>query len=70
MPPFDRIVTRRNGEAAEYSRVLRYSELAGGSDWSCCWLLQNDDYATHAGEPVLKGEKWVATRWIREDTFV
>jgi hypothetical protein len=32
--------------------------------------LQNDDYATHAGEPVLKGEKWVATRWIREDTFV
>lgn len=31
---------------------------------------ENDDYATHAGEPVLKGEKWVATRWIREDTFV
>ena len=31
--------------------------------------VQVDNYATHAGESVDVGEKWVATRWIREDTF-
>ena len=65
----DRHAPQRGGRGV-LEGAPRYFELAGGSDLSCCWLLQNDDYATHAGEPVLKGEKWVATRWIREDTFV
>jgi prolyl 4-hydroxylase len=28
-----------------------------------------DPLTLHAGKPVLKGEKWIATRWIRERTF-
>lgn len=24
----------------------------------------------HAGEPVLQGEKWIATKWIRERAYV
>eukprot|EP01104_Vermistella_antarctica_P006379 TRINITY_DN17086_c0_g1_i1.p1 TRINITY_DN17086_c0_g1~~TRINITY_DN17086_c0_g1_i1.p1 ORF type:complete len:391 (+),score=112.92 TRINITY_DN17086_c0_g1_i1:243-1415(+) len=27
-----------------------------------------DTMSTHGGFPVLKGEKWIATRWIREDS--
>lgn len=28
-----------------------------------------DPNSLHAGLPVLKGEKWIATRWIRQGTF-
>lgn len=31
---------------------------------------QTDPASLHAGGPVLKGEKWVATKWIRERKFV
>jgi prolyl 4-hydroxylase len=30
---------------------------------------QPDTRATHAGLPVTKGEKWLASRWIRERPF-
>jgi hypothetical protein len=26
--------------------------------------------AMHAGCPVLEGEKWIATRWIRSSRFI
>ncbi len=29
-----------------------------------------DPRTLHAGLPVEEGEKWLATRWIREDTFI
>jgi len=28
-----------------------------------------DKYALHGGCPVTKGEKWVATKWIRDKSF-
>lgn len=28
-----------------------------------------DDRSRHAGQPVTQGEKWVATRWIRQGNF-
>ncbi|GGP25205.1 2OG-Fe(II) oxygenase [Silvimonas amylolytica] len=31
---------------------------------------QTDPASLHASSPVLKGEKWVATKWIRERRFI
>jgi prolyl 4-hydroxylase len=31
---------------------------------------QTDPLSLHAGAPVLAGEKWIATKWVRERTFV
>lgn len=28
-----------------------------------------DKYALHGGCPVTRGEKWVATKWIRDKSF-
>ena len=28
-----------------------------------------DKHALHGGCPVVKGEKWVATKWIRDKAF-
>ena len=28
-----------------------------------------DQLTRHAGAPVLRGEKWVATKWLRERQF-
>jgi prolyl 4-hydroxylase len=33
-------------------------------------LGQVDRRTLHAGQPVLRGEKWVATKWMRERPFV
>ncbi|MGZ5781611.1 MAG: prolyl hydroxylase family protein, partial [Burkholderiaceae bacterium] len=30
---------------------------------------QPDPLTLHAGRPVLKGEKWIATRWVRERAY-
>lgn len=30
---------------------------------------ETDPLSLHAGEPVLKGEKWIATKWLRERPF-
>jgi prolyl 4-hydroxylase len=29
-----------------------------------------DPLTLHAGLPVLKGEKWIATKWMRQNTYV
>lgn len=31
---------------------------------------QRDPLSLHAGLPVLKGEKWIATQWIRQGPYV
>jgi len=28
-----------------------------------------DESSLHAGLPVLKGEKWIATKWLRERPY-
>jgi prolyl 4-hydroxylase len=30
---------------------------------------QTDPRCLHAGEPVVKGEKWIATKWLRERAY-
>ena len=36
----------------------------------CNSLSQIDHASLHAGAPVLRGEKWVATKWMRQRRFV
>jgi prolyl 4-hydroxylase len=36
----------------------------------CNSLGQTDHASLHAGAPVLRGEKWVATKWMRQRRFV
>jgi prolyl 4-hydroxylase len=36
----------------------------------CNSLGQVDHASLHAGAPVLRGEKWVATKWMRQRRFV
>jgi prolyl 4-hydroxylase len=36
----------------------------------CNSLGQADHASLHAGAPVLRGEKWVATKWMRQRRFV
>jgi prolyl 4-hydroxylase len=36
----------------------------------CNALGQVDRRTLHAGQAILRGEKWVATKWMRERTFV
>jgi len=36
----------------------------------CNSLGQLDPASLHAGAPVLRGEKWVATKWMRQRRFV
>jgi len=36
----------------------------------CNSLSQVDHLSLHAGNPVLGGEKWVATKWMRERRFI
>ena len=36
----------------------------------CNRLGQVDPLSLHAGQPVVRGEKWVATKWMRQRTFV
>ena len=40
------------------THVFCRSRLANGDE---------DKMSLHAGEPVLKGVKWIATRWLREE---
>jgi prolyl 4-hydroxylase len=49
-------VTPRRGDAI-------YFEYSNG-------IGQCDPASLHAGAPVIAGEKWVATKWIRERKFV
>jgi prolyl 4-hydroxylase len=49
-------VTPRRGDAI-------YFDYANG-------LGQCDAASLHAGAPVLEGEKWIATKWLRERSFV
>jgi prolyl 4-hydroxylase len=35
----------------------------------CDRLGKLDDRSLHAGEPVLSGEKWIATKWMRQDRY-
>ena len=30
---------------------------------------QVDPLSLHAGQPVLQGEKWIATKWMRERKY-
>ena len=30
---------------------------------------QLDDASLHGGAPVIEGEKWIVTKWVREDSF-
>ncbi len=48
-------VTATKGDA-----VFFYNVLPSG---------QEDPLTLHAGNPVLEGEKWIATKWIRERRF-
>lgn len=32
-------------------------------------LGQSDPMTLHAGAPVIRGEKWIATKWVRERNF-
>jgi prolyl 4-hydroxylase len=31
---------------------------------------QIDPSTLHGGSPVIEGEKWIATKWIRERAYV
>jgi prolyl 4-hydroxylase len=33
-------------------------------------LGRTEDASFHSGDPVIKGEKWIATRWMRQTKFV
>lgn len=48
-------VTAKKGDAVFFHNVLPSGE--------------EDPLTLHAGNPVLEGEKWIATRWIRKDSF-
>ncbi|MEX0961629.1 MAG: 2OG-Fe(II) oxygenase [Simkaniaceae bacterium] len=54
-PNVDIAVTPKKGDA-----VLFYNLSEEG---------QIDKNSLHGGAPVLKGEKWIATKWIREGEF-
>ena len=38
--------------------------------WSARTDGSLDKHALHGGCPVVKGEKWVATKWIRNKCFM
>lgn len=48
-------VTPKKGQA-----ILFYNMTVDGKE---------DPQSLHGGAPVIKGEKWIATKWIRERTF-
>lgn len=48
-------VTPRKGDAAFFWNVTADGKI--------------DPNSLHGGAPVLKGEKWIATRWVRERAF-
>lgn len=49
----------RSDAAAGQCGVLQYFNQAGEVDTSCL----------HAGMPVLRGEKWIATKWMRAHPY-
>jgi prolyl 4-hydroxylase len=49
-------ITPRLGHAAYFE----YCDSRGVVDWR----------SLHAGNPVLEGEKWVASKWMRQRRFV
>lgn len=34
--------------------------------WSRLLTGEEDKASLHAAEPIIRGEKWIATRWLRE----
>ena len=50
---------------------LQYKPRAGDAllFWSIHPNGTFDKHALHGGCPVMKGEKWVATKWIRDKCF-
>jgi prolyl 4-hydroxylase len=55
-PELGLVVTPRSGHAAYFE----YCDNRGLVDWR----------SVHAGSPVLEGEKWVASKWMRQRRFV
>ncbi|KAL3140676.1 hypothetical protein ABBQ32_005240 [Trebouxia sp. C0010 RCD-2024] len=53
------------------SQGLRYKPRTGDAllFWSIHPNGTFDKHALHGGCPVIKGEKWVATKWIRDKCF-
>ena len=50
---------------------LKYDEMLSNLAFNCNLRLYStfDKYALHGGCPVVKGEKWVATKWVRDKSF-
>jgi prolyl 4-hydroxylase len=36
----------------------------------CNSLGQVDPLSLHGGSPVLKGEKWIVTKWMRQEKYM
>jgi prolyl 4-hydroxylase len=54
-PELDLDVKARKGSAVYFEYMNKNGQL--------------DSRSLHAGMPVLKGEKWVATKWLRESNY-
>ncbi len=59
------------GETAFPELGLRFAPIAGGGVLFRNLNDQNQRHplSLHAGLPVQRGEKWIATQWIRERTY-
>ncbi len=78
-------VTARGGQrVASLVMYLNTPEMGGGTNFPNIGLTvtpirgtavyfsykTGDEATLHAGMPVFKGEKWIATKWLRERSFV
>jgi prolyl 4-hydroxylase len=82
-PGFDAITRRGGQRIASVVMYLNTPEQGGGTDFPAIGLTvtalrgsavyfaydTGDESSLHAGLPVTRGEKWIATKWLRERPF-
>lgn len=60
----------RGGETGFPELGLRFAARRGSALFFAYDRPHASTRTLHSGEPVLAGEKWVATKWLRENRFV
>lgn len=58
------------GGATVFPEVgLQFNPKAGSALFFSYPVPAPESLSLHGGQPVIKGEKWIATKWLREGTF-